>query len=144
LASGATVSLSWDAGASAYKGSVGSLKAVLTSHYDGILELQLKDGAGAQAPQKPTGFAKPTSSGITATGAKISWKAPTGGDAVTGYSVSVKAGATAIAGSPFTVAKGTLNKVLTGLTTKTAYTVVVTATNSAGSLAATALTVTTI
>jgi len=143
-ASGATLDLQWDAGTSAYKAAVGAFKTVLESHYDGVLELKLHDGAVAQAPQKPTGFAKPTSSAITATGAKIAWKAPTGGDPVTGYKVSVKAGATAIAGSPFTVAKGTLSKTLTGLTTKTAYTVVVTATNGAGSLDAAALTVTTI
>jgi hypothetical protein len=98
----------------------------------------------AHVPAPPTGFAKPTSSGITATGAKISWKAPTGGDPVTGYSVSVKKGATAIAGSPFAIAAGTLNKVLTGLTASTAYTVVVTATNADGSKAAPALTVTTV
>jgi len=97
----------------------------------------------AHTPAPPTGFSKPTSSGITATGAKISWKAPTGGDPVTGYSVSVKTGGTAITGSPFGIAAGTLNKVLNGLTATTAYDVIVTATNADGSKAAPKLVVTT-
>ena len=97
----------------------------------------------AHTPAPPTGFSKPTSSGITATGAKISWKAPTGGDPVTAYLVKVTSLGTDITGSPFTMAAGTLNKVLTGLTASTAYEVIVTATNADGSKAAPKLTVTT-
>ena len=141
---GIKVPLTWDAATSSYKGT-GAPKT-FKSHYDfnGILELQPAKGTPPPAPQKPTGFAKPTSSAITATGAMVTWVAPTGGDAVTGYSVAVDKAGTAITGSPFAMAAGTLKKALTGLTASTAYNVVVTATNGAGSLAAAPLTVTTI
>jgi len=143
-ASGVTISLTWDGASSSYKGTGGA--GTFKNHYDlqGILELLDAAGTPPPTPQKPTGFAKPTSSAITATGATVNWAAPTGGDAVTGYSVAVDKAGTAITGSPFAMAGGTLKKALTGLTASTAYNVVVTATNGAGSLAAAPLTVTTI
>ncbi len=94
-------------------------------------------------PAPPTGFAKPTATAVTATGGQVNWTAPTGGDPITGYSVAVDDGGTPITGSPFAMAGSTLKKVLTGLTAATAYNVVVTATNGDGSIAATALTLTT-
>ena len=93
---------------------------------------------------KPGGIAKPTSSAITATGAMITWTAPTTGDAVDNYEVTVTKAGTAITGSPFTMAGSTLSKVLSGLTATTAYKVTVKAINSAGEVSAAELTVTTI
>ncbi len=142
-ASGASVTLAWDAATSAYKGAVGALSAILDSHYDGSLDLLIGGTATPAAPVAPTGFAKPTATAVTATGGQVNWTAPTGGDPITGYSVAVDDGGTPISGSPFAMAGSTLKKVLTGLTAATSYNVVVTATNGGGSIAATALTLTT-
>ena len=94
-------------------------------------------------PVPPSGLAKPTSSAVTATAAKIAWTKPTGGDPVTSYEVSVKTGGTDITGSPFTMSKNTLTKSLSGLTASTAYDVVVKAINGAGATSSPKLTVTT-
>ena len=103
-------------------------------------------GGGTTPPvtAPPTGFADPTASVITATGFKITWVAPTGGDAVTNYEVSVKAGSTPITGSPFTMAGTTLSKTVSGLTASTDYTVSVKAINGDGNAAAGPVTVSTI
>lgn len=155
-ASGASITLTWDAATSAYKGAVGALGTILDSHYDGSLDLLIGGavaptgtgtgtGTGTSDPatSAPTGFAKPTATLVTATGGQVNWTAPTGGDPITGYSVAVDDGGTPITGSPFAMAGSTLKKVLTGLTATTSYNVVVTATNGGGSIAATALTLTT-
>ena len=103
------------------------------------------DGSGIPPviPAPPTGFAAPTSSAVTATGAKITWTAPTGGDAVTSYEVNVSIGIAPIAGSPFTMAGSTLSKTLTGLTTATDYEVDVKAINGDGNVLSPTITVTT-
>jgi len=87
---------------------------------------------GYGAVVQPTGMGMPTVSNVTATGAKVSWAAPTGGSAVDNYIVSVSQGGTNITGSPFTMSGSTLTKTLSGLTADTEYKVVVTAKNSAG------------
>ena len=143
-ASGAKTDLTWDAGTSAYKGAVGAMKAVLASHYDGMLDLVV--GAGAATPPplaKPNKPATPTLASITATGAKVNWLAPTGG-AVANYKVHVTKAGADITGSPFTMAAGTLTKTLTGLTASTAYKVSVEAVNATGSSTSTEATLTTI
>jgi hypothetical protein len=142
-ASGATADLAWDGATSAYKGAVGALKAVLASHYDGILELQLQEGAGAPPVVKPDAPAAPTFASITATGAKVNWTAPSGG-AVDNYKVHVTKAGTDITGSPFTMAGATLTKTLSGLTASTAYKVSIEAINTAGSSTSPEATLTTI
>lgn len=147
-ASGATVDLPWDDTSKSYKGT--GLADTFKNHFGccDILEAEAKGAvattATSDAPSMaPEGFAIPTVSTLTPASAMINWVAPQGGDTVTGYSVAVDQGGTPISGSPFSMAGSTLKKVLTGLTAATTYNVVVTATNGEGSLAATALTVTT-
>ena len=140
-ASGAKVDLTWDAGTSAYKGAVGAMKAVLASHYDGMLDLIV--GSGAAALAKPDAPAAPTFASITATGAKVNWAAPTGG-AVANYKVHVTKAGADITGSPFTMAGGTLTKTLSGLTASTAYKVAIEAVNASGSSTSPEATLTTI
>jgi len=51
-ASGATADLVWDA-AKGYVGAVGTLDAVLKSHYDGVLQLQFAETATSPNATKP-------------------------------------------------------------------------------------------
>ena len=99
--------------------------------------------AAPATPVKPGTMAKPSASAITATGAKVTWVAPTTGDAVGNYEVKVTKAGVPITGSPFTMAGATLTKTLSGLTATTAYIVTVKAINSAGSVSAAPLEVTT-
>ena len=112
----------------------------------GAKALKYIDGAyDVPAPlTKPSGFAKPSSSAITATGAKITWIAPSGGSPVDNYEVAVTKAGADITGSPFTMASGTLTKTLSGLTASTAYVVTVKAINTAGDISAPTLAVSTI
>jgi len=142
-ASGAKIDLAWDAGASAYKGSVGAMKAVLDSHYDGMLDLLFDTGTSTPPLAKPDAPAAPTFASITATGAKVNWTAPTGG-AVANYKVHVTKAGADITGSPFTMAAGTLTKTLAGLTASTAYKASIEAVNATGSSTSPEATLTTI
>ena len=83
---------------------------------------------GAGAPAAPTGA---TAEADTKS-ALVSWTAPSddGGSAITGYTVTPFAGATA--GTPVDVGASTTKTRVTGLTNGTAYTFKVTATNGAG------------
>ena len=107
------------------------------------LVTEANGGGTPPAVQAPSGFAKPTSSNVTATGFKVTWTAPTSGDPVDNYIVAVSTGGTPITGSPFTMSGTTLSKTVSGLTTGTDYDVVVTAVNAGGQANAPALTVTT-
>lgn len=88
------------------------------------------DGLTTQAP---TGFENPTASNVSATGFTVNWVAPTGGDSVDNYIVSVSQSGTPIAGSPFTMAGSTLQKVVSGLVASTEYHFQVSAVNVGGS-----------
>jgi uncharacterized repeat protein (TIGR02543 family) len=72
------------------------------------------------APQSPT-------SSVTSSSATITWQAPSsdGGDAITGYTVTLNSGATC-------TTTGALSCSITGLSAGTTYTYTVTATNSVG------------
>lgn len=92
----------------------------------------------------PSGtFAAATASAQTATTGTITWVAPSGGDAVTTYSVAVEDTGVDIAGSPFILNGDVLSLDLTGLTASTTYDTQVTALNGAGSVANTAGTIVT-
>ena len=90
----------------------------------------------------PSGtFDAATASAQTDTTGTITWVAPSGGDAVTTYSVAVEDTAVPIAGSPFILNGDVLSLDLTGLTASTTYDTQVTALNGAGSVANTAGTI---
>ena len=88
-------------------------------------------GGGTTPPpvdtQAPTAPGRPTVSGITSTGATLTWAASSDNVGVTGYTVRNAAGATLATASGTTVT-------LTGLTPSTAYTVTVVARDAAGNV----------
>ena len=113
---------------------------------DGIIQIEDLEAVlavTAITPQPPTGLADPTSSAVTATGFKVNWTAPTGGDAVTGYAVTVTKAGSDITGSPFSMAGSTLVKTVSGLTADTDYKVKVEAVNAAGNISSSEITITT-
>ena len=91
------------------------------------------------APVVPGAPAAPTASNVTATGATLSWTAPTsnGGAAITRYLVEYRT-ATATAWQSVTVTAPSTSTTLTGLTNNTGYVFRVTAQNSVGSSPASA------
>ncbi len=85
------------------------------------------DGEGTSVPV----FVEPIrTSGITDTSAKLIWLAADG--QVDNYRVNVTLSDVDISGSPFTMAGGTLKKVVSGLTPSTLYEFTVTAINENG------------
>jgi endoglucanase len=89
-------------------------------------------GGGGGDTTAPTAPGAPTVSGLTATGATLSWAASTDNVAVTGYDVFREQGAT----DPLLASSAQNSVVLTGLTANTTYQVYVRARDAAGNTSA--------
>ena len=95
------------------------------SYYD---DVSFEIGEGVAPIKKPSGFAIPTIADLTDVSFTVRWTAPTGGDAVNGYVVTIDG----VDGSPFAVTPNKLDLAVSGLTEKTSYDVTVAAFNEGG------------
>ena len=94
-------------------------------------------GSTCSTRSRPGAVATPTAEAAGPTAAKVTWTAPASGGPVESYRITPYAGTTALT-APVTAARTATSKVVTGLTTGTAYRFTVQAVNANGAGAASA------